>query len=352
MSASPSGFGRMESFIPAARWMSRYERRFIVRDLAGGLAVGSMLIPQGLAFAQIVKVPPVQGLWSGIAAMIAYALFGPSRHLMVGPEAGTAMMVSAVLTTAKMESPEQRLAGAALLAIMIGIVFVIAGSFRLGAISDFLSRPILVGYINGIALVLIASQLPGVLGIRTTENDFFPQVLQIASKLGDVHWPTVWLSLSALVLLLAFRRVLPTVPAAAIVVTAGIILSALLGFEARGIKVLGRIDQGLPTIGLPDVSAGSVLGLVPGALSIALLIYASSALTSRIFADKNRYEFRANGELFGLAAANFATSLVHGVPVAGSDTRTVINDAAGSRTQAVGLIASGIVATIILSSPQ
>ena len=123
-----------------------------------------MLIPQGLAFAQIVRVPPVQGLWSGVAAMMAYALFGPSRHLMVGPEAGTAMMVSAVLTAANMESPEQRLAGAAVLAAMIGAALVIAGIFRLGAISDFLSRPILVGYINGIALVLIASQLPGVLG--------------------------------------------------------------------------------------------------------------------------------------------------------------------------------------------
>jgi SulP family sulfate permease len=338
---------RIERFIPAAQWMSRYERRFVARDLAGGLAVGSMLIPQGLAFAQIVKVPPVQGLWSGIAAMIAYALFGPSRQLMVGPEAGTAMMVSAVLTAAKMESPEQRLAGAALLAIMIGAVLVIGAIFRLGAISDFLSRPILVGYINGIALVLIASQLPGVLGIRSTENDFIPQVLQIASKLGGVHWPTLWLSVSALVFLLASRRVLPVLPGAAVVVAVGIILSILLGFEARGIRVLGHIDQDLPTIGLPELPAGSVLGLVPGALSIALLIYASSALTSRIFADKNRYQFRANRELVGLAAANFAASLVHGVPAAASDARTVINDAAGSQTQAAGLIASGIVATII-----
>src|SRR4051812_28161741 len=183
--------------------MSRYERRFVARDLAGGLAVGSMLIPQGLAFAQIVKVPPVQGLWSGIAAMIAYALFGPSRHLIVGPEAGTAMMVAAVLTTARIESPAQRLGGAALLALMVGVVLVIAGSFRLGAISDFLSRPILVGYINGIALMLIASQLPGALGIRSTENDFIPQVVEMASKLADVHRPTVWLSASALAFLLA-----------------------------------------------------------------------------------------------------------------------------------------------------
>ena len=165
---------RTASFIPAARWLGRYERRFVARDLGGGLAVGCMLIPQGLAFAQIVRVPPVQGLWSGVAAMMAYALFGPSRHLMVGPEAGTAMMVSAVLTGANMESPEQRVAGAAVLAIMIGAALVIAGIFRLGAISDFLSRPILVGYINGIAVLLITSQLPGVLGIRSAESDFIP----------------------------------------------------------------------------------------------------------------------------------------------------------------------------------
>ncbi len=337
----------MARFVPAVRWLGRYERRFIARDLAGGLAVGSMLIPQGLAFAQIVQVPPVAGLWSGIAAMIAYALCGPSRHLMVGPEAGTAMMVGAVLTTAGMESPEQRLEGAALLAIMVGAVLVIAGSFRLGAISDFLSRPILVGYINGVALVLIASQLPGVLGIRSTENDFIRQVVEITSELGDVHRPTLLLSACALVFLLAFRRLLPKLPGAVVVVTAGIILSALLDFQARGIRVLGHIEQGPPRIGLPELAAGSILGLVPGALSIALLIYASSALTSRIFADKNRYEFKANSELFGLAAANFATGLIHGVPIAGSDARTVINDAAGSRTQAAGLIASAVVATII-----
>lgn len=135
-----------------------------------------MLIPQGLAFAQIVRVPPAVGLWSGIAAMIAYSLFGPSRQLIVGPEAGTAMMVAAVLTRAGIESPDQRLAGAALLAVMVGVVLGIAAVFRLGALADFLSRPILVGYVNGIALVLVVSQLPGVLGIPGTESDFLPQL--------------------------------------------------------------------------------------------------------------------------------------------------------------------------------
>lgn len=337
----------MARFVPAARWLGRYERRFLARDFAGGLAVGAMLIPQGLAFAQIVQVPPVAGLWSGIAAMMAYALFGPSRHLMVGPEGGTAMMVAAVLTTVGMESPEQRLGGAALLALMVGAVLLIAGCFRLGAISDFLSRPILVGYINGVALVMIASQLPGVLGIASTESDFIPQVMELASKLGDMHGPTVWLSASALVFLLAFRRVLPKLPGAVVVVTAGIILSALLDFEARGIQVLGHIAQGVPRMGLPEVPSGALLRLAPGALSIALLIYASSALTSRIFADKNGYEFKANDELFGVAAANFAAGLIQGLPVAGSDARTIINDAAGSRTQAAGLVAAGVVAAII-----
>jgi SulP family sulfate permease len=235
---------------------------------------------------------------------------------------------------------------------MVGAVLVVAGSFRLGAIADFLSRPILVGYINGIALVLIASQLPGVLGIGSTENDFIPQILEISSKLGDVHWPTLWLSALALVFLLTFRRLLPKLPGAVVVVAAGITSSALLDFEARGIRVLGQIEQGLPTIGLPELPGGAILELVPGALSISLLIYASSALTSRMVADKNRYAFRGNGELFGIAAANFATGLVHGVPAAGSDARTVINEAAGSRTQAAGLIASGVVAaTIFLLAP-
>ena len=337
----------MARLLPGTAWIRRYERRFIARDIASGLAVGSMLVPQGLAFAQLVQVPPVVGLWSGVTAMVAYALFGPSRHLMVGPEAGTAMMVAAVLTSAGIESPQQRLEGAAVLSVMVGAVLAVAGGFRLGAISDLLSRPILVGYINGVALVLVASQLPGVLGIRSTENDFIRQVVEIASKLADVHWPTFWMSAVALTVLVVFRRVLPKLPAAVLVVTGGIILSVAMDFQARGIRVLGRIEQGLPRVGLPELAAGSISGLVPGALSIALLIYASSALTSRIFADKNGYEFKANGELFGLAAANFATGLSHGVPAAGSDARTVINDATRSHTQAAGLVASAVVVAII-----
>jgi MFS superfamily sulfate permease-like transporter len=233
---------RIDRFLPAVRWIRRYERGFLWRDLAGGLAVGSMLIPQGLAFAQIVQVLPVAGLWSGVAAMVAYALFGPSRHLMVGPEAGTAMMVAAVLTSAGIESPEERLGAAALVALLVGAVLVLAGLFRLGAIADFLSRPILVGYMNGVALVLVASQLPGVLGIETDESDFLPQVVEIGSNLGGVHSPT-------------------------------------------------------------------------------------------------------------LAAANVAAGLAHGVPAAGSDARTVINDASGSRTQVAGLFASAFVVAILLLAP-
>jgi SulP family sulfate permease len=337
----------MERFIPAVRWFRRYQRAFILRDLAGGLAVGSMLIPQGLAFAHIVGVPAVAGLWSGIAAMIAYALFGPSRQLMVGPEAGTAMMVSAVLTSAGLESPDERLAAAALVAFMVGGVLVVAGLFRLGAIADFLSRPILVGYINGVALVLITSQLPAVLGIPSVDSDFFPQLLEIGSKIGDLHWPSAGLSAGALVFLLALRRRLPKIPGAVVVVTAGIFLSAALDFEARGIRVLGHIERGLPPFGLSQLPARSMLELAPGALSIALLIYASSVLTSRIFADQNRHEFRANDEFFGIAAANFAAGLVHGVPAAGSDARTAINHAAGSRTQVAGVFASGVVVAVI-----
>ena len=225
--------------------------------------MGSMLIPQGLAFAQIVRVPPVAGLWSGIAAMIGYALFGPSRQLMVGPEAGTAMMVAAVLTSAGIDPPEQRLGGAALLAIMVGIVLVVAGAFRLGAIADFLSRPIRVGYINGIAAVLIVSQLPGVLGIRGTARDFIPQALEIASQVGHAHSPTLWLSASALVFLVAGRRLVPGLPAAVVVVATGIILSRLLHFESRGIQVLGPIERGLPSFGLPGLPAASILDSRP-----------------------------------------------------------------------------------------
>ncbi len=325
-----------------------YERRFVAGDLAGGLAVSSILIPQGLAFAQIIHVPPVAGLWSGIAGTIAYALFGPSPHLSVGPQAGTAMMVAGVLTAAGIQAPAQRLEGAALLALIIGAVLGIAGAFRLGAIADFLSRPILVGYINGIALALVTSRVPSMLGIDSTQTGFIPRTLEIATNLIDVHWATLGLSALALVMLLVVRRVAPKLPDAVVVVGGGIVLSGVLDFEARGIRVLGQMKHDLPSLGLPTLALGSIQDLVPGALGIALLVFAGSALTSRTFADKNRYEFKANRELFGIAAANVAVSVVHGLPVAASDGRTAINHAAGARTQASGLIAALVVASVAL----
>jgi sulfate permease, SulP family len=337
----------IERVTPGVRWVRSYERAFIARDVGAGVAVGSMLIPQGLAFAQIVGVTPVAGLWSGIVAMIAYAWFGPSRHLIVGPEAGTAVMVAAVLTRVGMESPTQRLGGSALLAIMVGAVLAVAGMFRLGAISDFLSRPILVGYMNGIALVLIVSQLPGVLGVPSSEGGVVQQLADIGSRLADAHLPTLLLSAGGLVVLLLLRRRLPKVPGPVVIMAAGIALSSALDLQARGIRVLGHIERGLPTIGWGELPVSSLLELAPGALSITLLIYASSALTSRLFADKHRYKFKGNGELFGLAAANLAVGLTHGVPAAGSDARTVINEAAGSRTQAAGLVAAVVVGVVI-----
>jgi SulP family sulfate permease len=343
----------MGGSIRVAGWLRGYERRFVVSDLAGGLAVGAVLIPQGLAFAQIVQVPPLVGLWSGITAMIAYALLGPSRQLIVGPEAGTSMMVAAVLSGAGLTGPEQRLGGGALLAVLVGTVLVIAGAVRLGAISDFLSRPILVGYVNGVALLLIASQLPGVLGIQGREGGFLTQLAGIVPELVHVHRPTLWMSALALAFLLSVRRLYPGLPGPVLVVVAGIFASRLFQLGDHGIRVLGEIEQGLPRFGLPEVRPNSILELVPGALSIALLSYASSVLTSRMFADENGDEFRANHELFGLAAANFAAALVHGFPAAGSDARTAINHAAGSRSQAAGLIAAIVVAaTIFLLAPE
>lgn len=344
--------GKLASFIPAVAWLRAYRPGHLPRDLAGGLAVGAMLIPQGLAFAQIVQVPPVAGLWSGVAAMLGYALLGPSRRLMVGPEAGTAMMVAAVLTTAGLVGPQERLGAASLLAMMVAAILTLAGLFRLGAIADFLSRPILVGYINGIALTLVASQVPSALGIASTREEFLPQLMELGENLAGLHWPTLLVTTVALVFLLLLRRVLPKAPGALLVVAAAIPLSRQLDFEARGIALLGPIQQALPQIGLPPMRADRILALETGALGIALLIYASSVLTSRVFADKHREDVDANQEFFGLAASNLLCGLTHGIPAAGSDTRTLINDAAGARTQLAGLIAAlAVVAVIFFLAP-
>ncbi|RKH57426.1 sulfate permease [Corallococcus interemptor] len=332
------GLGR---FLPGVEQARTYERRWLRADLLAALTVGAMLVPQGLAYAQIVGVRPVAGLYAGAFAMLAYALFGPSRHLMVGPEAGAAILSATALAPVVAGGGPERLASlAALLALMVGALSLLGGLCRAGALADFLSRPILIGYVNGAALIIIGSQLARMLGLERGSNEFAGQLHEVAANLGRTHEPTLVLGLSIVVALVGMRRFLPRWPAPLVMVVLTTLVAWWFQLEHGGVKVVGPIAAAAPAFGLPSVGFDDVRALLPAAFSLALVNYASSVLAGRIQADHHGYRLDTHQEFLGQAAANLLTGLTQGFPVTGSGSRTAVNASMRGRTQLVGVVAA------------
>ncbi|MBN9682979.1 MULTISPECIES: SulP family inorganic anion transporter [unclassified Corallococcus] len=331
-------------FLPGVEQARTYERRWLRADVLSALTVGAMLIPQGLAYAQIVGVRPAAGLYAGVFAMLAYALFGPSRHLLLGPEAGAAILTATALGPMVAGGGPERLASlAALLALMVGVVSLLGGLFRAGALADFLSRPILIGYINGAALIIIGSQLARMFGLERRSNAFAGQLHEVAANVGRTHVPTLVLGLAIVAALVAMRRFLPRWPAPLVMVALTTLATWAFQLEHGGVKVVGPIAAAPPSFGLPSLRFDDVRTLLPAAFSLALVNYAGSVLTGRIYADRFGYRLNADQEFFGQAAANLLTGLTQGFPVTGSDSRTAVNASMKGRTQLVGVGAAGVV---------
>jgi SulP family sulfate permease len=326
-----------------------YPRRWFRPDLLSALTIGAMLVPQGLAYAQIVGVRPVAGLYAGAAAMLAYALFGPSRHLMLGPEAGAAILSATALAPLTAGAGPERLASlAALLAVMVAVISLLAGLFRAGALADFLSKPILIGYTNGAALIIIGSQLARMFGLERDSDAFVGQVWEVGSNLHRTHVPTLLLGLGILAALVALRRLLPRLPGPLLLVVLTTVVAELLELRQGGLQVVGAISAEPPSLGLPELRFDDFRALLPAAFSLALVNYAGSVLAGRLYADRNHYRIDTNQEFLGQAASNLASSLVQGFPVTGSDSRTAVNDAMGGRSQLVGVLAAVLVTVFAL----
>ncbi|MBN8226053.1 sulfate permease [Corallococcus macrosporus] len=335
--------------LPGVEQARTYERRWLRADVLAALTVGAMLIPQGLAYAQIVGVRPVAGLYAGVFAMLAYALFGPSRHLLVGPEAGAAILTATALGPVVAGGGPERLASlAALLAVMVGALSLLGGLFRAGALADFLSRPILIGYVNGAALIIIGSQLARMLGLERKSNEFAGQLHEVAANVDRTHVPTLLLGLGIVAALVAMRRFLPRWPAPLVMVALTTLVAWRFQLENGGVKVVGPIATAAPAFGLPAIGFEDVRALLPAAFSLTLVNYASSVLAGRIYADHFGYRLDTHQEFLGQAAANLLTGLTQGFPVTGSDSRTAVNASMHGRTQLVGVGAAVMVLVFTL----
>jgi SulP family sulfate permease len=317
-------------------------------ELVVAVTVFAVLVPSAMAYGDLAGVTPVAGLYVALGAMVMYALFGSSKQVIMGPEATAAIMTASAVAPLAGGDPARYAALAALLAILVGVVSLLARVAKLGFITDLLSKPVLVGYIFGATLIVIGSQLGKMFGITLESDDFFQQVIELITRLGETHLLTFAIAAVSMVVLLIVRRVNRKLPGPLIVVVGAIILSALLGWEAQGVKVVGPVPSGLPQVVVPAFTGSDVLALLPAALALMILIYADEILTSRVFASKHGQKVDANQEFVGLGAANIAAGLLTGFPAALSASRTTVNDQMGGKTQWVGLIAAALVIIFLL----
>lgn len=325
-----------------------YKRSWLRGDLLAGLTVAAYLIPQVMAYATLAGLSPIVGLWTALAPLLIYALLGSSRHLSVGPESTTALMVVAVLAPFAAGDASRYAALAAVLGVLVGAICFVAGIARLGFLANLLSRPVLVGYMAGVALVMMASQLGKLTGASVVGDEFVDQMRSFARGMGDLHWPTMLLAGAVLALLLALDRFAPRVPGPLIAVLAAAGAVAALSLESKGIVVVGSVPSGLPTPAMPSVSPNELAALVIPAAGIAIVAFSDNILTARIFATRHGYEIDANAELRAIGVCNIAAGLTRGFPVSSSGSRTAIGDAVGSRTQLYSLVALASVLVVML----
>jgi len=333
--------------MPGLEVFTRYDRSWLRSDLGAGLSVAAIALPVGIAYADLAGVPAVIGMYSAIFPLLAYALFGSSRQLMTGPDAATCIIVAASLGPLAGGDPERYLALMVILTLITGILYVVAGLSRLGFIANFLSQPILTGYLNGIALIIIAGQLQKLFGYSGEAEEFFPKLTEFIDKLDDSHLPTLALGLGLLTTLIILRRIAPKLPAALIVVIAGIAAVTMFGLDQSGVAVLGSVPAGLPSLHIATFEPTAFKALLGDAAGIALVSFTSGVLTAKSFARRNRYEIDANQELIAFGACNIASGLAQGFPVTGADSRTAVNNAMGGKTQLVGIVAAASMLLIL-----
>jgi high affinity sulfate transporter 1 len=322
--------------IPALGWLPSW-RQSAKRDALAALAVWAVLVPQSMAYAALAGVPPVQGLYGACAGLLLYALLGTSRQLNVGPSSGVAILSAATVAPIAAGSSARYLSLTALLAMIVGGLLLVCGLARLGFIAEFLAKPVLAGYMVGLALVIIVGQIPALLGLPGGSGNFFQLAWHVLLKLGSVSGWTVGIGLASLGLILGLRAVAPRLPGSLIAVVAGITASRGLGLDTHGVAELGKVAAELPDVKLPNVTFADVERLFAGAAGLSLLAYAESIAAARSFAAKHRYDVDANQELIALGASNIGAGLVQGFAIDASVSRTSVADGAGQRTQLSGL---------------
>jgi len=345
----------LRHWLPGLNLFASYNRTCLMKDVGAGLVLTTVLVPVGMGYAHACGLPSVYGLYATIAALVTYAIFGPSRILILGPDSSLIAIIAATILPIAARGSDRAILLAGMLAILSGLLCVVAGLARFGFLTDLLSKPVRYGYLNAIALTLIVSQLPQVFGFQIDEHAFVQQSLALAHGIMEqkTNWSSFAIGSTCLIAILAIKRWQPKIPAVLIVVLVATVVAAFFDLSHTcNVQVVGPLPHGLPAFRLPIVSLADIQAIIGGAIVIALVSFADMSVVSRTFAMRGRYVVDDNQEIIALGAANIVSGLFQGFSVSSSMSRTPVAEAAGARTQLTGIIGAVCVGLLLILAPD
>lgn len=339
---------RLARFTPGLAMLRNYQREWLRYDLGAGLSVAAVALPTAIAYAQLAGFPPVVGLYAAILPLVAYAVFGTSRQLIVNPDAATCAMVAAIVAPLAGGDMALYVTLATVLAVFTGLACIAAGLFRLGFLADFLGKPVLVGFLNGIAISIFLGQIGKVFGFTVESGRILPRLYEFVTKLPETHLPTLAVGVATFLILRGVRRYFPKLPAPLLALVAAVAVVKVLRLDLQGVATIGSVPAGLPELRWTPVPLGHLEDLLMGAMGLALVSFTSGMVTARSFAARNRYEIDVDREFVALGACNIVAGLSQGFAVTGADSRTAVSDSMGGKSQVTGLVAAASMAIVLL----
>ena len=325
-----------------------YDYRSLLRfDVIAGATVWGLLVPEMIAYSGLAGLPPQAGLYTLLATLAAYAVFGTSRHVVVAGTSAAAVLLASTVGDLALNHDDY-LANSAALVLFVGGLFLLAGICRLGFVAQFLSRPVVEGFVFGLAIFVTVKQLPKLFGISGGEGDTFRQLAHVLTHLGDTNGPTLAVGAGALVLLFGLERFVPKVPGGLVALVAGIAISGAFDLASHGVAIVGKVPSGLPSVGVPDIPSENIATLIAAAGGMLLVIYSESLGAAQNFATKHGYEIDPNQELIALGVANAGSGFVGGLAAGGSLSQSAVNEGAGAKSEASSLVAALLMVVTVL----
>jgi len=347
----PTLMQRIGKWLPGVNALRHYQRAWLPRDLVAGLVLCALLVPQGMAYAELAGLPAITGLYTTVVCLAAYALFGPSPYLVLGPDSSLGPMIAAVILPLAAGDVEYSIALAGMLALMVGIICVGAGLARLGFVSDLLSAPVRVGYLAGLAITIFVGQLPKLFGFSVDGGNLIADSRDFLLNLDQTNIWSLGVGLLCLVIILGFKRWAPRAPGILFAVIAAIAVTVLLDLAAKGVDTVGILPQGFPKPSFPAVQVSDLAPLAAAAFGITLVAIGDTISTSAGFAARRGYEVNSDQELVGIGSANLLAGLFQGFPISTSSSRTAVAEQSGAKTQLTGIVAAALVLAMLLFVP-